>query len=69
MNEKKDEIMVDAACHVGDAIDCLYKLLDSNAYTDETICTAINSAISYLSEIAGNMWAIIDEEPEDIEEL
>lgn len=69
MNEKKDEIMVNAACHVGDAIDCLYELLDSNAYTDETICTAINSAISYLSEIAGNMWAIIDEEPEDIEEL
>ena len=69
MSEKNTEIMVNAACHVGDAIDCLYKLLDSNAYTDETICTAINSAISYLSEIAGNMWAIIDEEPEDIEEL
>lgn len=67
MNE--NEKLIEAACHVGDAIDSLYEILESGAYTDEKIRHAIDTAIPYLTEIAGNMWAIIDDSPEDIEEL
>lgn len=65
----KTETMIEAAFHVGAAEDSLYDLLESGAYTDEKIRHAIDTAISYLSEIAGNMWAIAEDRPEDIEEL
>ena len=66
-NERRDAIE-SVAMLTGKAKEILEDLLD--AYADnKKYSEAINTAFVYLGDIAGNMWAIATDCPEDIYEL
>ena len=68
MDEKERmDAIEEVAILTGKAREILEELLDE--YGNDKIGQAIETAFVYLGDIAGNMWAILEDRPEDIEEL
>lgn len=67
MNENQREAIEKVAMLTGEAKEILEELLDAS--NDDKISNAINAAFVYFGDIAGNMWAIATDTPEDIYEL
>ena len=67
MNENQMNAIVKVTWLIAEAQEILENL--AGDIPDEKIGNAIDSAHEYLWDISGNMWAIIDNRPEDIEEL
>lgn len=66
MNENQMNAIVKVTGLIAEAREILENL--AGDIPDEKISNAIDSAHECLWDISGNMWAIIDNRPEDIEE-